>query len=125
MSLTLSYDGKERSLKTPLLFAARSAYQLDQFNLSGREHIHNDKIVAFIGTQTSRKGLFMSAWRLVRGKLKEDIDYETIVTDRLTVKSHKEKHLIAFDGEKKKLTSPFIFDIVKNALHVCTPRKDT
>lgn len=124
MKLSLSFNGQTRQIKTPLLFAARSSYQLEQFNLSGSDDILKDNIVVFVGTKNSRAGLFASAWRLVRGKLTQGLDYETIVTDSLTVESQKKNLLMAFDGEKKKLISPFQFKIIPDALEVCVPKKE-
>ena len=59
-------DETRHRIRTPMLFVARSAYQLDQFGLEGGDAISNDRFVVFLAHQQTRLGFLKLAWRLIR-----------------------------------------------------------
>lgn len=121
MKMRLIADGKETICRTPLLFVARSAYQLDLFGLSGQSAIRNDRFAVLIGRASSRAKLFKIAWRLVFRCMKEGRDYDLISARELVVETSRPRTLVAFDGEKSRNRSPFTFKMAEEALTVILP----
>lgn len=121
LRITLDIDGSSRRFVTPLVFVARSAFQLEMFGLPGQEAVASDKLVVFIGTRRGRWGLFLQAWHLVRRSMKEGRDFEVLTGERLTVATRRPVVLVACDGEKFRLPSPVEVEMRSNALNVIVP----
>ncbi|WP_010140334.1 diacylglycerol/lipid kinase family protein, partial [Oceanicola sp. S124] len=88
-------EGGARRVRTPLLFVARSAYQLERFNLAGREAIHKDRLAVLIGRGESRAALFRLAWRLITRTMQEGRDYELVEASRIRVETASRRPLLA------------------------------
>lgn len=121
MRATISVDGETRQVKTPLIFVARSAYQLEEFGLDGSDAIKNDEFAVFVARETSRAALFRMAWRLVRRKMREGEDYDLICSDTLSVDIPGKRVLVACDGEKFRKSAPLEFKMVPDALTIIIP----
>lgn len=121
MKMRLVLDGEERVVRTPLLFVARSAYQLRLFGLSGAEAIHDDRFAVLLGRADNRAQLFRLAWRLVTRTMREGRDYWLFAARRLTAETTKPRTLVAFDGEKMRDRSPFEFRMAEAPLNVILP----
>ena len=122
LKLRVEADGQVQEVRTPLLFVARSAYQLEIFGLSGGDAIHHDKMAVLLGRGGSRATLFKLAWRLVTRSMKEGRDYDLIQASRLRVETASRRSLLAYDGEKRREDSPFDFRMQDNALPLLLPR---
>ncbi|TMV82863.1 hypothetical protein FGG78_23565 [Thioclava sp. BHET1] len=121
MRLHLTADGKETRCRTPLIFIARSAYQLDHFGLDGAGIIHDDDFAVLIGRGETRADLFRLAWRLVTGRCRRGRDYDLISARALRIETGHRRSLLAFDGEKRRETGPFDFRMQQDALTILTP----
>lgn len=121
--LTIAADGRTRTVRSPLLFIARSAYQLEQFGLIGAQAISDDRFAMFIAHGSSRAALFRLAWRLVRHKLVVGRDVDLIDAEEITVSTRHRRELVAFDGEKCSMTTPLKFRIHQDALRIILPEK--
>ncbi|MBR9765615.1 MAG: hypothetical protein GYB53_19380 [Rhodobacteraceae bacterium] len=114
-------EGGTRRVRTPLLFVARSAYQLERFNLGGRGAIHRDRLAVLIGCGQSRAALFRLAWRLVTRTMQEGRDYELVEAARIRVETASHRPLLAYDGEKRRAAPPFDFAMSETPLDVLIP----
>ena len=123
LRLTLWIDGQERHYVTPLVFVARSAFQLDFFGLPGADAVKDDKLVVFVGIRRGRWGLFLQAWHLVRRSMKEGRDFEVLVGTKLRVEARRPRMLVACDGEKFRLSSPVEVEMRPDILDVIVPDK--
>ncbi|SIO15571.1 diacylglycerol/lipid kinase family protein [Vannielia litorea] len=121
MKMRITADGVSRNVRAPLLFVARSSYQLDRFGLAGTEAIKDDRFAVLIGRATSRGKLFKITWRLVTGTMQEGRDYDMIAARHLTVETAKPRTLVAFDGEKSRERSPFTVRIADRPLTIIRP----
>ncbi|MCO6384588.1 diacylglycerol kinase family protein [Oceanicola sp. 502str15] len=121
MKMKITADGETRSVRAPLLFVARSLYQLDRFGLSGTDAIRDDKFAVLIGRATSRGKLFKITWRLITGTMQEGRDYDLISARELVVETARPRNLIAFDGEKSREKSPFTFRMADAPLTIILP----
>ncbi|KAA2311530.1 hypothetical protein DL237_05075 [Pseudooceanicola sediminis] len=121
MHLTITADGETCERRTPLLFVARSAFQLERFGLTGGDAIHHDQFALLVGRGTTRSELFTLAWRLITRTMQEGRDYELICARDVTVKTAKRRALVAFDGEKTRDYSPFEFKMSDDTLKIVLP----
>ncbi|QDC11439.1 hypothetical protein FHY55_20365 [Oceanicola sp. D3] len=121
MKMRLTADGKPHDVRAPLLFVARSAYQLERFGLAGQEAIADDEFAVLIGRATSRAKLFKITWRLITGTMQEGRDYDMLKARDLTVETARPRSLVAFDGEKSTEKSPFHFTMADEPLTIILP----
>ena len=114
-------DGTECTLRTPLLFAARSAYQVDYFGLDGREAISADQFAVYVARDGSRWQLFRMALRLATGRMRAGRDIDLITPRRMVVTPRHPRPYVAFDGEKRRMPAPLRFEILDDALSIILP----
>ena len=121
MRLTARVDGQEQTFTTALVFVARSAYQLDSFGLDGADDIRAGNFAILIAKAKQPLPLMRSALRLAFGFSAKDSDFDLIITDELTIHTDKGRQLIAHDGEKTTMASPFHLSVWHDALRVLVP----
>ncbi|WEF25666.1 diacylglycerol kinase family protein [Paracoccus sp. S3-43] len=121
MHLVATVDGAERHFTTALVFVARSAYQLEAFGLDGADAIRAGQFAVLIARARRPLPLLRSAFRLALGLSAKDSDFDLILTDTLTIETGKRQQLIAHDGEKTRMTSPFHLTVRHGALTVLVP----
>ena len=121
MRLTAKVDGQERRFTTALVFVARSAYQLDAFGLAGADAIRAGNMAVLIAKARKPLPLLRSAFRLALGLSAKDSDFDLIVTDSLVIDTGQFRQLIAHDGEKTRMKSPFHVQVLHGALTVLVP----
>lgn len=125
MHITLTLpDGTRQEARTPLLFVARSAYQLQRFGLAGEEAIARDRMALLIGRGQTRAELFRLAWRLVTRRMQLGRDYDLVEAERVRVETRRAQPLLAFDGEKRREQGPFDFAMSDAPLDILIPSGD-
>jgi diacylglycerol kinase family enzyme len=109
--------------RSPMIFVARSAYQLDQFGMSGAKAISDDRFAVYIARQTTRRGLLKLVWRLMRpGKVDLSDDLELLTPQTLVIDWPKRRRIrIAYDGERERMILPLTFRIDHHVLSVILP----
>ncbi len=123
MRVRIIADGVEEIRRSPMIFVARSAYQLDQFGMVGAEAISDDRFAVYIARQTTRLGLLRLAWRMMRpGKVDLSHDLELLTPETLVIDRPKRRHIrIAYDGERERMILPLTFRIDHHVLSVILP----
>jgi diacylglycerol kinase family enzyme len=122
--MKLDLDGTTQLIRTPMLFIARSAYQLDQFGLNGASAISNDRFVMFLAPQQTRLGFLRLAWKLVRKKVDHGRDVLVSTPARIGVSVPRRRRVsVALDGEKLKMDLPLRVELAEDRLHVILPPK--
>lgn len=119
--MVLETDGGRIDMKTPLVFVARSAYQLERFGLSGAQAISDDRFAVFVALGGSRWHLLKLALHLALRRVSEGEDIQLIPSRSLTVYTTRRRPRVAFDGEKRHMRSPLKFRIHDNALSIIVP----
>jgi diacylglycerol kinase family enzyme len=115
-------DETRHRIRTPMLFVARSAYQLDQFGLEGGEAISDDRFVVFLAHQQTRLGFLRLAWRLVRRRVDHGRDVIVSTPRRLAVAVRGRRQMsVALDGEKLKMRLPLRIQLNDHVLRVILP----
>ncbi len=120
--MDLYQDDTRMRIRTPMLFVARSAYQLDQFGLEGGEAISDDRFVVFLAHQQTRLGFLRLAWRLIRKRVDHGRDVIVSTPRRLAVAVRGRRQIaVALDGEKLKMKLPLRIQLNDHALRVILP----
>ncbi len=123
--MMLLQDETQHRIRTPMMFIARSAYQLDQFGLEGARAISDDRFVLFLAPQQTRLGFLRLAWKLIRRKVDHGRDV-IVSTPRQIVVSVPGRRRVsaALDGEKLKMRLPLRIEIADHQLQVILPREN-
>ncbi|NAZ37780.1 diacylglycerol kinase family protein [Rubellimicrobium sp. CFH 75288] len=119
--LTILADGEERRVRTPLLFAARSAYQLETFGLAGTDCVEKGRFAIFVAPDAGPAGMVHKAWRLVRRTMREGRDFDLICAAEATILTRSRHLTVACDGEKFRLRTPLRLRVRPAALEVFVP----
>lgn len=122
--MVLETDFARIDVRSPLVFVARSAYQLRRFGLSGAEAISDDAFAVFVALGGSRWHLLKLAAHLALGRLQDGVDVRLIPTHELTVYTHRRRPRVAYDGEKRQMRAPLRFRIRPGALSIILPDPD-
>lgn len=123
MKLTLTLNGERRIIRTPLLFVARNATQLEEFRVPGVHCIDQDGFSVYALKAVGRLGLVRIAWRTFIGKLEPHFDFDMICTGEMRVESRRMLRAVAFDGERVKMLAPLEFRVRQSALSILVPKK--
>lgn len=120
--MELVQDGSRQRIRTPMVFVARSAYQLDQFGLDGAQAISDDRFALFLAPQQTRLGFLRLAWRLVRRRVDHGRDVFVSTPRRIALSiSGRRRVSVALDGEKLKMRLPLRIEVAGDLLHVIVP----
>jgi diacylglycerol kinase family enzyme len=120
--MTLQQDETQHRIRTPMVFIARSAYQLDQFGLEGARAISDDRFVLFLAPQQTRLGFLRLAWKLIRRKVDHGRDVIVSTPRRIAVTVPGRRRIsVALDGEKLKMRLPLRIEIAADQLQVILP----
>ncbi len=124
MRMTLTIDGETETRRSSLVFVARSAYQLERFGIEGSEAIDDDRFAVLIARAATRRELFAMTFRLSIGKPLRGHDYDLVTPREMTIETRRRRALVAFDGEKARVESPFHFHMSDTPLTIILPRTD-
>ncbi|RYI03547.1 MAG: hypothetical protein EON48_15760 [Acetobacteraceae bacterium] len=120
--MTLQQDETQHRIRTPMVFVARSAYQLDQFGLQGANAISDDRFVLFLAHQQTRLAFLRLAWKLIRRRVDHGRDVTLSTPRRIAVSvPGRRKISVALDGEKLKMPLPLRIEISDQQLQVIVP----
>ena len=119
--LVIDADGTRHDLTSPLVFVARSAYQLEQFGLSGADLISDDHFAVFVALGGSRWHLIKLAFHLARRRLEPGTDVMLFATRDMDIQTGHRRPRIAYDGEKRRMRAPLRFRIHHHALSIIIP----
>lgn len=120
-TLTIETETGSRTLRTPLIFIARSAYQLERFGLSAQDIISEDRFAVFVALRENRWHLIKLALHLALRRLVPGTDVELFCAREITISTPRRRPKVAFDGEKRRMLAPLIFEIRDEALSIIIP----
>lgn len=119
--MKVTVDGAARRLRTPMVFVAANAYQLDQFGLPGQECLERGEFAIFLAPDCTRLQLLGFALRVALRSAQPGRDYEMLCGRRLQIETAKPRRVVARDGERARMQSPFRFELRPGALNVLVP----
>ncbi|WP_295886092.1 diacylglycerol kinase family protein [uncultured Thiohalocapsa sp.] len=121
LSVKVTVDGQAIRKRTPLVFIARSAFQMESFGLQGAEQVRKGRFAVFLAPDVGRLGLMAYALRLAWGDLRAGRDVEQVFGDHLLVETRGRHQVVACDGERERLATPLRFRVHHAALKVIAP----
>lgn len=124
LSMKITVDGEPRRAKSPLAFVANSAYQIEEFDLPGADKVREGQFALYVAPDTGRYGLILRALRLAGRAARPGRDMELIHGREVKIETRQKKRLVARDGEKSEMNSPFCFTLHKDVLRVIAPETD-
>ncbi len=124
LALRVTIDGREVRRRTPLAFVARSAYQLEHYGLDGVEAVRDGKFALFLAPEQGRWALFRFALRLAWRAAQPGRDYDVYTGHSIDIETKAKRRLVARDGERERMASPFRLRMRDVPLTVIAPGKD-
>lgn len=121
MHLTLTSDGVTTEYHTPLAFAARSAFQLENLGLDGADAVRNGQFALFLAKGHTPRDLIAAAFRMAFGKVARGHDFDLLVANEILIETRQRNRLLAFDGEKERIAGPYRLRVHRDALSVIVP----
>jgi diacylglycerol kinase family enzyme len=121
MSLRVEIDGREVARRTPLAFVARSAHQLEVMGLEGADDVRDGRFALFLAPEAGRWGLLLFAIRLAWQSMERGRDFEYHTGRRIVIETRAKHRLVARDGERDRMPSPFVFRMRERPLRVAAP----
>jgi len=125
LSITVTVDGRKIRTRTPLVFIARSAFQMETFGLGGADEVRKGGFAVFLAPDVGRAELMIYALRLAWGTLEPGRDVEQVFGEEVVIETRGRDRLVARDGERERLRSPLRFRMRSDALQVIAPAEAT
>ncbi|MBV7377733.1 diacylglycerol/lipid kinase family protein [Maritimibacter dapengensis] len=122
MTMSITVDGKQLSVRSPLAFVGHSAYQLERFDLEGAEAVRDGKLALFLADDVGRRGLVRHAFRLATRRMQAGRDFRLVTGSEIVIDPGRHKRLVVRDGEKAPMRGPYRISIEHGALDVIRPK---
>ncbi|MGL4311247.1 MAG: diacylglycerol/lipid kinase family protein [Paracoccaceae bacterium] len=119
--LRVTIDGKIDHLRSPMVFVAQSAFQLEESGLEGADLIRDGKFAIYIAPELRRWQVLIFALKMALRAARPYRDFTLIGADEMLVETRNRRRTIARDGEREKMDSPFHFRVLPDALTVIVP----
>lgn len=121
--MTLTVDGTVQVRRSPMVFIAQNAYQLERFGMQeGVDLIRSGKLAVYIAPELRRWQLLGFALRMVVRVARPYRDFTLLSTESLQIETRSRRRVIARDGERESMTAPFTFRRLPDALTVIVPQ---
>ena len=121
LHLGVVVDGRTLRTRTPLVFVARSAFQLDRYGLDGADAVRAGRFALFVAPDAPPLRLMLIAVRLAVGTARPGRDLGLVECDEIDVATSGRDILVAHDGERTRLATPLRFRIRRDALRIIAP----
>ncbi len=121
LALRVIIDGREVRRRTPVIFVGRSAYQLDLYGLDGVEAVENGDFALFIAPDRGRWSLLVFSLKLAWRAAEAGRDYDVFTGRDIDIETAAKRRLVARDGEREKMASPFRLRMRPEPLVVIAP----
>ncbi len=120
--MVIHADGQLHDLRSPLLFVARSAYQLNHYGLEGAAAISADRFALFILREGSRWQMLKAVAKLALRRAAVGAEIDVIYARDIRVTPATRRPLVAMDGERDHIRAPLRFVIRDDGLSVILPQ---
>jgi len=121
--LRVTIDGRTDHLRSPMVFVAQNAYQLEQYGLAdGVELIRQGKLAIYIAPELRRWQLLGFAVKMALRTARPYRDFTLESGEEMVIETRARRRTIARDGERQKMRAPFRFRFLPGALRVLVPK---
>ncbi|WP_395539494.1 diacylglycerol/lipid kinase family protein [Neotabrizicola sp. sgz301269] len=120
--LRITVDGHATHVRSPMVFLAQNAFQLDQYGMTeGAELIRDGKLALYVAPELRRWRLLVFALKMALRQAQPYRDFTLEGAREVLVETRSPRRTIARDGEREKMTAPFHFRLRPDALRVIVP----
>lgn len=120
--LRITIDGRTGHLRSPMVFVAQNAFQLEQFGLQdGVALLREGKLAIYIAPELRRWQLLGFAVKMLLRTARPYRDFTLEGGREMEIVTHARRRTIARDGERQKMAAPFRFRLLPGALTVIVP----
>ncbi|MGL4320572.1 MAG: diacylglycerol/lipid kinase family protein [Paracoccaceae bacterium] len=121
--MRITIDGRTDHLRSPMVFVAQNAYQLEQYGMAdGVALIREGKMAVYIAPELRRWQLLGFAIRMALRRAWPYRDFTLEAGTEMEIVTRSPRRTIARDGEREKMRAPFRFRLLKDALTVIVPQ---
>lgn len=121
--LRITTDGKVTHLRSPMVFVAQNAFQLEQYGLSdGVDLIRQGKLAVYVAPELRRWQVLGFSIRMFLRVARPYREFTLEGASEMEIETRAPRRTIARDGEREKMRGPFRFRALPQALRVIVPR---
>jgi diacylglycerol kinase family enzyme len=121
LTMRITIDGEVRRDKSPMIFVAVSAYQLDEFGIEGADAIRSGEFAVLLAPNCGRFRLIGKALLIALRGVREGRDFKLLTGKNVVVETRRSSALVARDGERERMTAPFEFRLLEDAIQLRVP----
>ena len=121
LDVRLNADSREISTRTPFVFIGNNEYEMESFNIGGRNCLDAGHLSLYMTQRTGRLALVKLALRAIIGKLGTEKDFISLCTDEVWIETRRKLLRVALDGEVMMLPTPIHYRVRPGALRVMVP----
>lgn len=118
MTMRITVDGVVRRARTPMVFVALSAFQLEKFGIEGAEAIREGRFAVLLAPDCGRFRLIWKALQIAVRGARSGRDFTLLTGERVIVETRGASQVVARDGERERMTSPFTLEIERDAVRL-------
>lgn len=122
MGLDMTIDGRQRSLRSAMVFLGKNYLQLKTLDLDIAEGVASGRLGVILLRDTRLSTLLSLAWRALSRQIEATPKLDAFCAERLTITPHRATVEAVIDGEIVTVTSPLEIEVDKDALLVVRPR---
>lgn len=122
ITMRISVDGVVRRAKTPTVFVAMSAYQLDRFGIEGADAIREGNFAILLAPDVGRFRLIWKALRVAVRGVRAGRDFTLLTGKTVLVETRRSTRMLARDGERERMDGPYEFRIRRHAVRLRVSR---
>lgn len=121
--MKLTVDGKVQVRRSPMVFIAQNAYQLEEYGMQeGVDLIRAGQLAVYIAPELRRWQLLGFALRMAVRMARPYRDFTLIGATAVQIETRSRRRTIARDGEREKMAAPFAFRRLPEVLTVIVPQ---
>lgn len=120
--LRVTIDGRTDHLRSPVVFVAHNAFQLEQYGLTdGVDLIRQGQFAVYMAPELRRWQLLGFAVKMALRTARPYRDFTLEGGRDIEIATRAPRRTIARDGEREKMKAPFRFRYLEGALSVLVP----
>ncbi|MCU0900538.1 MAG: diacylglycerol kinase [Cypionkella sp.] len=121
--MRVTLDGVAQDRRSPMVFIAQNAYQLEGYGMQeGVDLIRDGKLAVYIAPPLRRWQLLGFALRMATRMARPYRDFTLVGATEVQIETRKRRRTVARDGEREKMAAPFAFRRLPQALTVIVPQ---
>lgn len=124
LDVRLNADGKQFSSLTPFVFIGNNEYEMEGFNIGGRDRLDAGQLSLYFSYRTGRLGLLGLGLRALLRRLPKAGDFVAMCTTEVSIKTPRRRIRVSTDGEVTIMQPPLRYRVRTGALLVHVPVPD-